>query len=152
MKQATITRRALTAALTIAAAVVPAMAQTTTPGTGERTRLSRLDFLAGYLSLTDDQKTQAQAIFDAAQTATDTASGQMQAAREALTAAINANQSEAELDRLSAAIGVIHGQVTAIQAKAQAKFYALLTADQKTKYDSLKGSRGSGVGRRGARP
>jgi Spy/CpxP family protein refolding chaperone len=72
--------------------------------------------------------------------------GQATAARDALKAAIKANSSDSELDRLSAAAGVIEGQLTGIQAKASAKFYALLTADQKTKYDAL-GNRGGGPGR-----
>ena len=50
-----------------------------------------------------------------------------------------------DLDRLSVAVGVIEGQLTAIRTKAFAKFYALLTAEQKTKYDSL-GDRGPGRG------
>jgi len=119
---------------------VPALAQRG-PGQGG----ARLDYLAGYLSLTDAQKTQAQAIFDAAATATETARGQADSARTALTTAIKANASEAELDRLSAAIGVNHGQITAIQAKAQAKFYALLTTEQKAKYDA-RGGMGAGMG------
>ncbi|MBL8234063.1 MAG: Spy/CpxP family protein refolding chaperone [Bryobacterales bacterium] len=98
---------------------------------------NRLDFLAGYLSLSETQRTQAQAIFTAAETAGETARGQLEAARTSLNTAIKANATDAELDRLSAAMGVIHGQMTAIQAKASAKFYALLTAEQKTKYDEL---------------
>jgi Spy/CpxP family protein refolding chaperone len=144
MKHKSLTRRTLNAALAIALAV-PAFAQTATP----RTRPGRLDFLAGYLSLTDAQKTQAQALFDAASSASETARGQLESASTALQTAVKANQSDAELDRLSAAIGVIHGQMTAINAKAQAKFYALLTAEQKAKYDQL-GDRG-GDGRPGGR-
>jgi len=110
---------------------------------GPRSATGRLDYLAGYLSLTDAQKTQAKAIFDAAQTATETARGQMDSARTALNTAIKANASDAELDRLAAAMGVIEGQLVAIRAKAEAKFYALLTAEQKTKYDArASGGRG----------
>ncbi len=110
---------------------------------------NRVDFLAGFLSLTDAQKTQAQAIFDAASAATETARGQSEAARTALNAAVKANQSDAEIDRLAAAIGVIAGQTTAIQAKAQAKFYALLTAEQKAKYDEMSNRGGRGRPGRG---
>ena len=106
-----------------------------------------VDFLAGYLSLTDAQKQQAQTIFNAAETASETARGQHQSAREALQTAIKANGSETELDRLAAAVGTIEGQLLAINAKASAKFYALLTAEQKAKYDEL-GNRGG----RGERP
>ncbi|MFN0103620.1 MAG: Spy/CpxP family protein refolding chaperone [Bryobacteraceae bacterium] len=110
---------------------------------------NRLDYLAGYLSLTDAQKAQATTIFAAASTAAETARGQLTAANEALTAGIKANNSDAVLDRLAAAVGTVQGQIAAINAKASAKFYALLTAEQKTKYDAL-GERGAG-GRPGRR-
>ncbi len=134
-------RRIIPAALMLIAAL-PMAAQ------GPRGRGNSLDFLAGYLSLTDAQKTQAKTIFDAAETASETARGTLTAARTALNTAVKANASDAELDRLSAAIGVIDGQLTAIQAKASAKFYALLTAEQKTKYDALQTSRGAPGGNR----
>jgi len=111
---------------------------------------NRLDFLAGYLSLTEAQKTQAKAIFDAAATASETARGQAQTANEALRTAVKANATDAEFDRLGAALGAVEGQMAAIQAKASAKFYALLTAEQKAKYDEMS-SRGPGPGR-GPRP
>lgn len=112
---------------------------------------SRLDFLAGYLSLTDSQKAQAKTIFDVATTATSTAQGQLTAAHDALTVAVKANRADSELDRLAAAVGTIHGQVEAIRAKAVAKFYALLTAEQKTKYDALGNRQGGGPGRNSLR-
>ena len=113
-------------------------------------RMNRVEFLAGYLSLTDAQKAQAKTIFDTAATASATAQGQLTAAHDALRAAIKINSSDSELERLSAAVGVIQGQLTAIEAKASAKFYALLTADQKTKYDAM-GEHQGGPGRKGLR-
>ena len=112
---------------------------------------NRLDFLAGYLSLTDSQKSQAKTIFDAATTAASTAEGQLTAAHDALAVSVKANRADSELDRLAAAVGVIHGQLEAIHAKAMAKFYALLTAEQKTKFDALGNRQGGGPGRGGAR-
>ncbi|MEJ1928938.1 Spy/CpxP family protein refolding chaperone [Nostoc sp. NIES-2111] len=106
----------------------------------------RLNFLAGYLSLTDAQKAQAQTIFDNAATAAETVRGQMESARTSLQTAIKANASAAELDRLSAAIGVLHGQATAIHAKAEAQFYALLTTEQRAKYDEMPGPGAGGPG------
>jgi len=123
------------AALLAAAAILPAQ--------GGRGGTNRLDFLAGYLTLTEAQKTQAATIFTAADTAKATLQGQMTAARDALQAAVKANRADAELDRLAAAVGVIHGQSAAVEAKANARFYALLTAEQKTKFDAL-GDRGPG--------
>lgn len=134
-------RRLLVAALAIFSATHLAAQDGPRPRGG-----NRLDFLAGYLNLTDAQKQQANTIFTAANTAATTAAGQMTAARDALKNAIKANAADAELDRLSAAVGAVEGQVTAIRAKASAKFYALLTAEQKAKYDQL-GDRGPGGGR-----
>ena len=105
-----------------------------TETSGDRTT-RRLDYLTGYLSLTEAQRAQAQTIFTAADTASETARGQLTAARDALNTAIRANAPDAELDRLAAAVGTIEGQLTAIQAKASARFYALLTAEQRTRYD-----------------
>ncbi|MBL8241840.1 MAG: Spy/CpxP family protein refolding chaperone [Bryobacterales bacterium] len=134
-------RRSAVAALALLAAL-PVLADNRA-GSG-----SRLEYLAGYLSLTDAQKTQAKTIFDAADTATQTARGQLDAAQEALATAVKGNRSDAELDRLAAATGVIQGQIAAIRAKANAKFYALLTTEQKAKYDAM-GDRGpGGPGRR----
>lgn len=136
------TRRYLAAAAAILAAL-PILAQGPRRGGGPGG--GRLGFLAGYLSLTDSQKQQAQAIFDAAGAASETARGQLTSARDALRSAVKANQGDTALDRLAAAVGVIEGQLAAIQAKAEASFYALLTAEQKTKYDQ-RGAGGAGRG------
>lgn len=141
-------RRFLIAAPAILAAL-PMLAQIRgtfggPPGGGMR----GLNFLAGYLGLTDSQKQQAQAIFDAADQASETVRGQLTSARDALRTAVKANQPDAELDRLAAALGAIEGQLAGIRAKADAKFYALLTAEQKEKYDQLGTRSGPGPGRR----
>ena len=133
-------RRMTLAALALAAAL-PALADDfRVPGA------NRLDFLAGYLTLTDAQKAQAKTIFDAADTAATTARGTLTAAHDALEVAVKANRADAELDRLAAAVGVVQGQLAAIHAKAEAKFYALLTAEQKTKYDAFEARDGAGGG------
>ena len=118
------------------AAVMPALAQG--PRGSRGGGAGGLDFLVGYLALSDTQKTQAEAIFDAAQTTAETPRGQLTSARDALKAAVKANQSDAQLDQLAAAVGTIEGRLEGINAKASAKFYALLTADQKLKYDQLR--------------
>lgn len=144
-------RRSVIATLALMSALPVMMyAQPRGPGGGGG---NRLDFLAGFLSLSETQKTQAQAIFDAAESAGETARGQMTAANDALKAAVKANAPDADLDRLAAAIGTIHGQMAGIQAKASAKLYAILNADQKAKYDTF-GDRmggGPGKGQRGGR-
>ncbi len=132
------TRRMLTT-LSAALMALPLMAQP--GGRGGPGPGNRLDFLAGYLGLSDSQKEQAKTIFDAAQEAGEGLNGELSGAREALNAAVKKNAADAEIDQLAAAIGVVNGRLAAIQAKASAKFYALLTAEQKTKYDQM-GDRG----------
>lgn len=99
-------------------------------------------FLAGYLNLTESQKTQAEAIFSAARTASEPVRGRMTSAREALEAAVRAGKTDAEIDAASASIGSLSGQLTAIQSKAMVKFRAILTPEQLTKLDSREGRRG----------
>jgi Spy/CpxP family protein refolding chaperone len=99
------TRRFLAVALVIAAALPLAAQGPRGFGGGPR----GVDFLAGYLGLSDAQKTQAQTIFDAANTAKQTALGQRTSAQNALTAAAKAGQTDAQLDTLAAAVGVIDG-------------------------------------------
>jgi Spy/CpxP family protein refolding chaperone len=138
-------RRSVVAALALLTAL-PVLSQGFRGGAG-----NRLEYLTGYLSLTDAQKTQAKTIFDTASTANETARGQLTAAQGALSAAVKANRPDVELDQLAAAVGVIQGQMAATNAKTSAKFYALLTADQKTKYDAL-GNHGGGGGPGGGGP
>ena len=51
----------------------------------------------------------------------------------------------ADLRVTDRAVRLVQGQMAALNAKASAKFYVLLTAEQKTKYDAL-GNRGGGGG------
>ncbi len=143
------TRRNILAAAALLAALPLAAFQGGPPA--ER----RLEFLSGYLSLSDTQQAQARAIFAAANTASETLRGTFESARTPLTAAIKANASDAEIDRLAAALGTIEGQLAAVRAKAEAKFYALLTTEQKTKYDAVSthgpGARGPGARGMGGR-
>ena len=139
------TRRFLVATLAIAT-TIPNFAQEGRPVDGSR----RLDFLAGYLGLSEAQKTQAKAIFDAAGQAAEMPLGQLAGARDALRQAVKDNKPDAELDRLAAAVGTLEGQLAAIHAKASAKFYALLNSEQKQKYDQLRDR--PGPGRRGGDP
>ena len=114
---------------------------------------NRVDFLAGYLGLSDAQKSQATATFAAAQASAEQLSGQATSAREALDAAVKASASDAQIDQLSAAVGAIQGQQTAVQSKAQVKFRTILTAEQKLKLDERSGRRvGPGAANMRSRP
>jgi len=103
----------------------------------EQFQQRRLDFLTTVLGLTDSQKDQAKAIFDAAAQASQPLRDQLRQAHQALASASQAGKSDAEIDQLAATVGTLTGQTAAIQAKAQAKFYGILTPDQKDKLSKL---------------
>lgn len=109
--------------------------------------------LTTLLSLTSAQQAQATTIFTNEQSAVTPIHTQVQTAHTNLTAAVKGNQS-ATIDTLATQLGGYEGQIMSIQSKAQAAFYAILTAAQQTQFDSLRGPGGPG-GRpafRGARP
>ena len=107
----------------------------------------RVEFLKALLTLTDAQATQATTIFTNAEAAATTPRASLETARASLKDSIKSN-STANIDSLSTQIGTLTSQLTAIQSKAEAAFYALLTADQKTRYDAVGGGRGPGGGGR----
>ena len=96
----------------------------------------KVSFLASLLTLTDAQKTQATTIFTNASTSSQTILTSLQTDRQSLSSAVKTNNT-ASIDQVAATIGTLEGQLTAINAKADAAFYAVLTADQQTKYDAL---------------
>jgi Spy/CpxP family protein refolding chaperone len=96
----------------------------------------RVNMLATLLSLTDAQKTQATTIFTNAETAAQAVMSSLQTSQESLAAAVKANNTAA-IDQAAGTIGTLQGQLTAIHAKGDAAFYAILTADQQAKYDAL---------------
>jgi hypothetical protein len=106
------------------------------------TQVARLTTL---LTLTSAQQAQATTIFTNEQSAVAPIQTEIQTAHTSLTAAVKANQT-ATIDTLAAQLGGYNGQITAIQSKAQASFYAILTATQQTQYDSLRGPGGAGGG------
>jgi Spy/CpxP family protein refolding chaperone len=120
------------------AAALPVAAQLSTPPSGMPSQPpSRLEFLTTYLSLTSSQQLAVKTIFDAEEAAAKTAMTSLQTAQDALTAADKQGQSDYQLDQLAATVGARFGDLAAIHAKAEAKFYAILTSDQQAKYDKL---------------
>jgi Spy/CpxP family protein refolding chaperone len=107
--------------------------QTTDPAT---LAARQVNLLTHLLTLTTGQQTQATSIFTAAITAEQALETQFTAAQTALVTAIKANNT-ANITAQSTTLGTLHGQAIAIDAKADAAFYLLLTADQKTKLDTL---------------
>jgi Spy/CpxP family protein refolding chaperone len=98
----------------------------------------RVNMLTRFLELTADQATQATTIFTNAANASQTLRTASSENRTALREAIKANNF-ATIDQLSNALGITSGQLMAIDAKAEAALYNILTADQKAKYDQRGG-------------
>lgn len=107
--------------------------QTTDPATLAARQVS---FLTQLLTLTTGQQTQATSLFTALITANQALDTQETTARTALLAAIKANNTTA-IGTQATALGNLEAQEISNTAKADAAFYALLTADQKTKLDSI---------------
>jgi Spy/CpxP family protein refolding chaperone len=88
------------------------------------------------LSLNSAQAEQATTFFTAEATAHGNARATERTARQALEAAIKANDT-ATIQSTAATLGQMNGEMLAAHALAQAQFYAILTADQKTKFAEL---------------
>jgi Spy/CpxP family protein refolding chaperone len=104
----------------------------------------RVTMLTRFLELTPDQVPQATTIFTNAATASQTLRTASSENRTVLRGAIKANNFPA-IDQAANALGIASGQLMAIDAKAEAAFYAILTADQKAKFDQ-RGGMGFGGG------
>jgi Spy/CpxP family protein refolding chaperone len=110
----------------------------------------QVERLTQTLTLNSAQQAQATTIFTSAQTANQSVMASLRDARTALTAAIKANDAGA-IATASNTIGTLTGQMTANTAKADAAFYATLTADQQAKFTPGGGGFGAGFGGPGAR-
>jgi Spy/CpxP family protein refolding chaperone len=126
----------LAAGMTFAYAEAPAQ-----PGNRPANRQQwierRFDRISAYLNLTDAQKTQAQAVLKEAHESAAKLAPQMKANREALAAAIKANN-KTEIDRLAARRGVLMGKMMAVRDEGFAKIYQTLTPEQRVKADQMR--------------
>lgn len=104
--------------------------------------------LGAELNLTDAQKQQAQSIFSAARQSAKPVQDQIKQARQALAAAVKSGAPDAEIDRLSNNLAPLMAQSTAIHTKAFAKFYGILTPDQKEKLGDRFNTMMNGMGAR----
>lgn len=96
----------------------------------------RVQMLTKNLSLTPDQQKQALTIFTEAETSEADLHGNMKAAHDALETAVKSNDANG-ITQAAATIGSVTAEMTTIQGKADAAFYALLTPDQQTKFSEL---------------
>lgn len=109
---------------------------------------NRIAHLTTLLGLSAAQATQATTIFMNAETAVAPFHTSLTQARQALPAAVKSNAT-GTIDTLATTIGTATTQITAIQNKADAAFYAILTPDQQTKLGQTGGRGFGGFGPRG---
>ena len=88
------------------------------------------------LNLTPAQKQQSDTIFADAKQKAQPIRQEIRQNREALHAAVKTNNT-AQIDRLSARQGELMGKTLAIRSEAMAKFYAILTPEQRMKADDM---------------
>jgi Spy/CpxP family protein refolding chaperone len=127
---------------------MPPLNSGATPPDPQTMAQMRVNGLARILNLTDAQKTQATSIFTAAYTADESIRSSLQTDRKSLASAVRANPT-GPIDTLAATIGNLEGQILAIDSKAEASFYAILTKDQQAIYDTMPGGGMRGPGGRG---
>lgn len=135
-------------AATLAAGIIFAQspASDTQPGAGyiQNWRLGSsmhgqfdLDRLTQVLNLTDAQKGQAQTIFQDAQLSAKPIRQELKQNRERLSAAAKISNSEGDIQKLAKEQGRLLGELIAIRTEASAKFYQILTPEQRVKDDQL---------------
>jgi len=121
------------------------MALAQAPATGTRPAPQRVPFahpvfgheqMMQALNLTAAQKQQSKTIFDDAKQKAEPIRQEMRQNREALHAAVKANNIS-QIERLSSHQGELQGKALAIRSEAMAKFYAILTPEQRTKADQM---------------
>ena len=108
---------------------------------------NRVAHLTNLLDLTSAQAAQATSIFTSQINASTTLRTTLDTAHTNLQTAVKSNAT-ATIDQLATSIGTLQGQLLALDAKADAAFYALLTSAQQTRFGSLHGG-GFGPGGRG---
>jgi Spy/CpxP family protein refolding chaperone len=98
---------------------------------GQRSRMERLT--AG-LNLTADQQRQTHEIFGQSRTQMKALMPRLREERAAMAGAVKTD-SENQIDQLAQQHAQLRAQMEAMHAKTLAKFYTILTPDQKAKFD-----------------
>jgi Spy/CpxP family protein refolding chaperone len=95
------------------------------------------EHIAQALNLTDSQKAQARTIFQRARQSAEPVRQELKQNREALAAAAKAGKSESDIQNLANERGRLLGKLVAIRTVASAKFYQMLTPEQRVKADQM---------------
>jgi Spy/CpxP family protein refolding chaperone len=96
-----------------------------------------LDHVAQALNLTDSQKAQARAIFQEVQQSSQPIRQELRQNREELAAAAKLSNSEGDIQKLATEQGRLLGKLIAIHTQGSAKFYQVLTPEQRVKADQM---------------
>jgi Spy/CpxP family protein refolding chaperone len=118
----------------VAASIVSA--QTSTAPTTAEIVAARVARLTKLLTLSTAQDTQATAIFTTEVNALAPIKTSLATARTAIVTAVEANNA-AGITAAANSIGTLTTQQEQVEGTAEAAFYVILTADQKTKYQEL---------------
>jgi hypothetical protein len=135
---------AATALLAVSSMLARAQSTPPTPPTPAQIVANQVARLTKLLDLNSTQQASATTIFTTEQTALATLRTSMQTARTALQTAIKSDDT-ATIGTESTQIGSLTGQEVLAQATAAGAFFAILSLDQQTKYESL-GPLGGGPG------
>ena len=133
-------RFSVVAALAVGMAFAQAPSTTAQPGSGKAAIRSRAVVrrrIAQALNLTDAQKQQAQAIIQQTRQTVQPLRQQSKQNRQALMAAVKAGKGDVEIHQLALTQGNLAGQLVAARAEALAKFYSMLTPEQRAKADLM---------------
>jgi hypothetical protein len=117
------------------------------PRTWAQEMVSRL---ANRLGLSEPQKQQALVVYMNVEESSRPLERKITEQRRALREAIKNNASESQIEQISALLGSLIGQLTAIETKGESSFYGLLSPEQRRKWDQP--FRGPGRGPAGRPP
>lgn len=130
------------AAGSMAALGLLAVAQSApTPPSPAEMAQHRVERYTTLLSLNATQQQEATTLFTEEATSESTLRASERTAHEALETAVKADDTAA-IQQAATTLGQLNGEMTSTHALADAKFYASLTADQKTKFEELEGRHG----------
>jgi Spy/CpxP family protein refolding chaperone len=133
-------------ALVASLALVPAAAQSRG---GFRTWAREMvEQMAGRFTLTESQKQQALVVYMKVEDDTRPLEMKIGEQRMALREAVKNSSPEWQIDQMAGAVGALTAQVTAIETKGEARFYALLNAEQRQKWGQSFRGPGRGPGGR----
>jgi Spy/CpxP family protein refolding chaperone len=108
--------------------------------------------MAVRFALTESQKQQALVVYMKVEEDTQPLEKKIADQRMALRDAVKNNSPEWQIDQMSGAVGALTAQLIAIETKGQARFYALLNAEQRQKWDQPFRGPGRGPGGRPGSP